>query len=852
MSNLKYFLVVCVSALFLHISPADSVFLQKLAQKLSLYNQKFPQEKVYLQLNKSVFKPKEHLWFKAYVVESTTHLPSSLSADLTIKLIDEDGADVFKKRFKIKKGIVTKDFRIPKSLEKGMYSLVAYTNWMQNGAAEDVFKQDLFVVNSALPAFFIQADLSDSLYQPKVEVGVKIRIGSQDGAPVKNLEFEFAAKMGDKIFKQGKQKTDREGVALIQVTLPEDLMQHPVTLNIKAKHKKKVETRTIIIPTPDSFVNLEFFPEGSNLIDGIKTNIAFKAVDRYGYPFDFKGEVINQKEKVVSKIKTYHDGVGVFSLTPNTGDAYRVRITNPTGIGKMFDLPNSSRNGMALSVEEVTRDFITILVRAVGRTEGEKTVWVGQVRGNIYWSEDVSMRDSIIVKIPTKKFPVGVAQLTVFDSAGVPAAERLLFVNQHKIMHIDVTTDKIEYDTKEMVGLTIFVDDENRMPIPANLCISIQSANRSYLDTTPNIWSTLFLTSELDGKIDHPNFYFETSPEADAALDQLLVSQKLRRFSWKKIVEMDENQGLAYVSAGAVSGEVYHIDGKPAENARVWLKNTAGKTLETQTDSDGKFQFFSDGSTDLDVQVIKAKTEGGSEKVKIIQDETFAQKVNKFCVLGVEQKIFNDVRLDKYKYPQNWENAAAVANAKMVDKYFWSTEKATVQDDKIPVWKQVISSVGVLEAVRMIKSYSIRGTGIFFRGASSINNPRGALIVLDGMKLGYDYRTLNSINPNDIDDIKIHLSTLEIMRFDSFAFDGVIEVTTKSGRNKGIGRTERSRFTMKHPFWMPDIHVDNTGEVGFNYYNPDKTLSIMGIMEGISNDGKPGRAVFRYSIHEEK
>jgi len=844
MSKLKCFLVVCVSALFLHLTPADSLFLQKLEQKLNLYNRKFPQEKVYLQLNKSVFKPNEHLWFKAYVVESITHLPSSLSADLTIKLINKDGEDVFKKRFKIKKGIVTKSFRIPKSLEEGIYTLVAYTNWMQNGAAEDVFKQDLFVVNSALPAFFIQADLNDSLYQPKEEVGAKIRIWSQDGAPVTNLEFEFAAKIGDKTFRQGKQKTDREGVALIQVTLPEDLLQHPVTLNIKAKHKKKVETRTIIIPTPDSFVNLEFFPEGSNLINGIKTNIAFKAIDRYGNPFDFEGEVINQKEVVVSKLKTYHDGVGIFSLTPNTGDAYRVRITNPTGIDKMFALPNSSRNGMTLSVEEVTRDFITILVRAVGRTEGEKTVWVGQVRGNIYWSEDVSMRDSIVVKIPTKNFPVGVAQLAVFDSAGVPAAERLVFINKRKIMHIDVTTDKKEYDVKDKVALTITASDEDGMPIPANLCLSVQTANRFYLNQTPNIWTTLLLTSELEDKIVHSNFYLEKSPEADAALDRLLMTKKLRRFSWKKIVEMDENKGLAYVSDGGVSGKVYDKDGKPAVNARVRLKNRAGKTLETQTNEDGKFQFFTDGSTDLDVKALKAKTAGGSDNVNIIQDESFAEKVSLLCAPGAEQKILGDIRLDQYMYSQNWADAAAVANAKMVDKYFWSTEKASILNGKIPVWKQQISYAGVLEAIRMIKPYSIIGTGIFFRGASSINNPTGALIVVDGMKWGYEYRILNSITPNDIDDIKIHLSTPDIMRFDSFAFDGVIEITTKSGRKK------RSRFTMERPIWAPDIHVDNTGEVG--YYNPDRILSIMGIIEGISDDGKPGWAVFRYSIHEKK
>ena len=113
MKSVKSWVIAAASVLFLPFASADSQSIHELVQKLNLYNNRFPAEKVYLQLNKSVFKPGEDLWFKAYVVESMQHMPSSLSTDLTVKLIDENGEDIFRDRFKIKKGAVSGVLTMP-------------------------------------------------------------------------------------------------------------------------------------------------------------------------------------------------------------------------------------------------------------------------------------------------------------------------------------------------------------------------------------------------------------------------------------------------------------------------------------------------------------------------------------------------------------------------------------------------------------------------------------------------------------------------------------------------------------------------------------------------------------------
>ncbi|MFQ5544147.1 MAG: hypothetical protein ACE5FY_07335, partial [Nitrospiria bacterium] len=291
-------------------------------------------------------------------------------------------------------------------------------------------------------------------------------------------------------------------------------------------------------------------------------------------------------------------------------------------------------------------------------------------------------------------------------------------------------------------------------------------------------------------------------------------------------------------------------DGKPVKKARVWLINTEEQVFETKTDEHGQFQAFSDGTAILDVLLIKAKTPSGSDKVVIVQDESFAERVSSLFTLSAEHKLLNAVKLDRYKYSEDWADPGAVAQAVFIDEHFSSIGDTVFRSEKTPQWKEQITTIGVLEAIRMIKPFSTIGTRILFRGSSSLNNIVGALIVVDGVKMGHDYRELENINPNDVEDIQVYLSVSDIQRFGSFAADGVIEITTKKGKeSEAISEVEKRRRTMENPFWFPDIRVDETGEFNFNYSNPDTKLSIVGIIEGISDDGKLGRSEFRYVIH---
>ena len=64
----------------------DEEFLNSLVKKAELYNFNNPVERVFIQTDRSFYKPGDIIWFKAFLINSSDY--KSLSSDLFIKLTD--------------------------------------------------------------------------------------------------------------------------------------------------------------------------------------------------------------------------------------------------------------------------------------------------------------------------------------------------------------------------------------------------------------------------------------------------------------------------------------------------------------------------------------------------------------------------------------------------------------------------------------------------------------------------------------------------------------------------------------------------------------------------------------------
>ena len=86
-----------------------------LLKKLEEYTKKYPQEKVYLHLDKPFYAIGDDIWFKAYVLNSKTAAPSTISNILYVELINE--RDSIKKQIRFK--LIFRVFSKPRTIQQG-------------------------------------------------------------------------------------------------------------------------------------------------------------------------------------------------------------------------------------------------------------------------------------------------------------------------------------------------------------------------------------------------------------------------------------------------------------------------------------------------------------------------------------------------------------------------------------------------------------------------------------------------------------------------------------------------------------------------------------------------------------
>lgn len=105
------------------------------------------QEKLYLHIDKPYYAAGEQIWFKGYLLNSTTHKPDMPDRFIYIELISRDKKIV--SRQKVKKGEdgFLGNFILPQDLVAGEYTLRGYTNWMRNAGPNFFYQRNIPVVN---------------------------------------------------------------------------------------------------------------------------------------------------------------------------------------------------------------------------------------------------------------------------------------------------------------------------------------------------------------------------------------------------------------------------------------------------------------------------------------------------------------------------------------------------------------------------------------------------------------------------------------------------------------------------------------------------------------------------------
>ncbi len=137
------------SIFFLLILSSFYAFAQKKTVLADSLGTNMPREKLYVHFDRSNYAPNDTLWFKAYLIDASSHTASALSGLIYTELIDElTGQVVESKSLPTALGLTWGSFALSSMKYKpGTYTFRAYTNWMQNFGEAHFFKREIKILS---------------------------------------------------------------------------------------------------------------------------------------------------------------------------------------------------------------------------------------------------------------------------------------------------------------------------------------------------------------------------------------------------------------------------------------------------------------------------------------------------------------------------------------------------------------------------------------------------------------------------------------------------------------------------------------------------------------------------------
>ncbi|HKI89899.1 MAG TPA: hypothetical protein VKA38_12795, partial [Draconibacterium sp.] len=532
--------------------------MDKLATRFDSLVKNKPQELVYLQTSKDIYETGEDLWFKAYMLNTQTFIPSVLSQTFYLQMVKEKtGTAVWQEKYEISNGFACGQVFLQDTLSEGDYLLEAFTaHSFYNDSSEFKAIRRITVKKDMKPRPSFAADFDKVRYKTGDSIKVTITSLSEDH---KSLYAEITADLlqGNNNLGQAHSVTNRQGKSILAFVLqgPDEGLR----VNATIKYKEKEENRNFPVPCKKgSPVQFDVFPESGNLVAGIESKLAFKAINIDGNPLEVKG-TFYENDQPLLEFKSVHAGMGSFNFTPEAGKDYHIRLSEPE-TDSTFVLPEILPEGITIRLTGRDKDYLEFIAsQSPGMPKG--VVYLrGQMRGTVYCMAGGRLNQELKIKIPLKEFPQqGIAEFTLFNENLVPVAERLVYIHPDRKLYIEAKPDKEKYGTREKATLEIKVTDENGQPVQANLGVSVFDKLYQNPHNPENILTHCYLSAQLKGRIYDPAYYFnEKNKNREEALDLLMLTQGWRKYVWNREA-LEGQKTIQPIISDGVKGEVHAV-----------------------------------------------------------------------------------------------------------------------------------------------------------------------------------------------------------------------------------------------------------------------------------------------------
>lgn len=507
----------------------------------------------FVSTDKPIYKISDSVHLRGVLLDAIHHKPmpeeAYFFANLEVK--GPKGEVIFATPLRGHSSLWYTDWQVPAGVPGGEYT--ARVTYPKQGYAPAERKFD--VRDYRTPRLKSQITFMRDGYGPGEKVSATLEVKRAEGGIPAGATVTVDARVDGVELASEKAHVDENGLCSVNFELPKEITKGEGTLSLVVEDGGVVETASKTIPIVLKTVNVQVYPEGGDLVAGLKNRVYIQANQSNGKPADVVGMLMTKTAGApysVTEFRTEHEGRGRFEFTPEADKDYFISITSPAEIKTIYPVPKAKVNGAVIhSDKDVYEKEGLISVKA---SCSDKTFRVSLAKREVAiadykvdLSEGYRPGELKQIKFTVPQNVDGVLTVTVFDSKDVPLAERLIFREAAKTLNISITPKKKSYVPGENVEVTLKATDGHGKPVSTVLGLTVTDDSVLGMvdkrDQAPRLPVMTFLEPEVKDLADASMYLDPNNPKAPMATDLLLGTQGWRRFAMMDVEEFLKKNG---------------------------------------------------------------------------------------------------------------------------------------------------------------------------------------------------------------------------------------------------------------------------------------------------------------------
>lgn len=626
---------------------------------------------------------------------------------------------------------------------------------------------------------------------------------------------------------------------------------------------------------------IEFFPEGGNLVDGIRSRVAFRfAKGVNSIPSD-KVVLLNEANDTVATFQPDSMGLGSVEFRPSKRERYHLSSPDKSNLGATF--PEILDHGYVLSVRDSTDKQIALKIQSsVLSNDAAYVFLVIHSRNMISMSSTQGLSyGKAMVMVDKAKLYEGISHITIFDSRMKPVCERLIFSPVKSKLKVQANVSQTQFGVRRKVALDIITTNENDEPIASNVSVAVNRIDSLVDKDDANIFSYLWLNSDLPEAPEMPlDFFASTSEKKKAILDNIMMVNGWRKFRWQSV--MDGPPLLSFapeVRGHIIMGKVTRDDA-PVSRVLTYL-SSPGLNIQVYgsiSDNNGNVKY--EMKDFYGPRKIVVQTNLSVDSVSRIQiqspffDKFVKRSYSSFTLVPALEEALTSRNISMQVQDIFYQDRGAASRNSKIDTtaFYGKADETYYLDDytRFPVMEEVMREYvpGVL--VRK------RRDGFHFINVD-INHKtqftEDPFIILDGIPI-FDADKIMSFDPLKVKKLEVIIRRYYLS---ALSLPGVVSYSTYKGDLAGFQldpkcvvldydglQLQREFYTPNYEtkklrdsrmpdqrnllYWAPDVITDKSGQNHIEFFTSDLEGNFKISVEGMDQQGRAGSGNGLFSV----